>query len=77
MVLLDDEFMEAWKHGIVILCCDGIKRRFYPRIFVYSADYPEKWVTWFGHGFLLILYRGIGFLLQAFATLGCAHVPGA
>jgi hypothetical protein len=44
MVLLDDEFMEAWKHGIVILCCDGIKRRFYPRIFVYSADYPEKWV---------------------------------
>jgi hypothetical protein len=42
MVLLDDEFMEAWKHGIVILCCDGIKRRFYPRIFVYSADYPEK-----------------------------------
>jgi len=45
MVLLDDEFMEAWKHGIVIVCCDGIKRRFYPRIFVYSADYPEKCVT--------------------------------
>jgi hypothetical protein len=43
MVLLDDEFLEAWKHGIVITCCDGVKRRFYPRIFTYSADYPEKW----------------------------------
>ncbi|KAI0054779.1 hypothetical protein BV25DRAFT_1816540 [Artomyces pyxidatus] len=41
-VLFNDEFIEAWKHGIVILCCDGIERRFYPRIFTYSADYPEK-----------------------------------
>ncbi|OJA16859.1 hypothetical protein AZE42_09971 [Rhizopogon vesiculosus] len=41
-VLLDDEFLEVYEHGIVILCCDGIKRRFYPRIFTYSADYPEK-----------------------------------
>jgi hypothetical protein len=40
--LLDDDFIEAWKHGIVILCNDGIKRHFYPRIFTYSADYPEK-----------------------------------
>jgi hypothetical protein len=41
-ILLDDEFIEAYSHGIVIECCDGIKRRFYPRIFTYSADYPEK-----------------------------------
>ena len=41
-ILLDEELREAWKHGIVIMCCDGIKRRFYPRIFTYSADYPEK-----------------------------------
>ncbi|KAG1824024.1 hypothetical protein EV424DRAFT_1321096 [Suillus variegatus] len=41
-ILLDDEFLEAYEHGIVICCCDGIKRRFYPRIFTYSADYPEK-----------------------------------
>ncbi|KAG2741806.1 hypothetical protein P692DRAFT_201726163 [Suillus brevipes Sb2] len=41
-ILLDDEFIEACKHGIVICCCDGIERRFYPRIFTYSADYPEK-----------------------------------
>ena len=23
-ILLDDEFLEAYKHGIVIECCDGI-----------------------------------------------------
>ena len=44
-ILLDDEFIEAWTHGIVIRCPDGIERRFYPRIFTYSADYPEKWVS--------------------------------
>ena len=29
-ILLDDEFLEAWKHGIVIRCPDGLLRRFYP-----------------------------------------------
>lgn len=41
-IILDDEFLEAYTHGIVIDCCDGIRRRFYPRIFTYSADYREK-----------------------------------
>ncbi|KAI0057935.1 hypothetical protein BV25DRAFT_1872245 [Artomyces pyxidatus] len=41
-ILLDDEFIDAWKHGMIVLCCDGTERRFYPRIFTYSADYPEK-----------------------------------
>jgi Plavaka transposase len=43
-VIFDDEFVEAYRHGIVIKCCDGVERRFYPRIFTYSADYPEKYV---------------------------------
>jgi hypothetical protein len=34
-------------HGIVIECCDGITRRFYPRILTYSADYPETYVPCF------------------------------
>lgn len=46
-ILLDDDFIEAWNHGVVVLCCDGIKRRFYPRIFTYSADYVEKSVAYF------------------------------
>jgi hypothetical protein len=41
-ILLDDEFLEAYEHGILLQCCDGITRRLYPRIFTYSADHPEK-----------------------------------
>lgn len=41
-ILLDDEFLECYVHGVVVADEDGIKRRFYPRIFTYSADYPEK-----------------------------------
>ena len=44
-ILLDDEFLEAYKHGIAITCCDGIGRHFYPRFFTYSANYPEKYGT--------------------------------
>lgn len=41
-ILLDEEFLHAYEHGIVLKCADGIFRRLYPRIFTYSADYPEK-----------------------------------
>ena len=41
-IILDDEFLEAWAHGIVIHCCDGVEHRSYPRLFTCSADYPEK-----------------------------------
>lgn len=42
-ILLDDpEFMHTYHHGIVVDCADGVRRRLYPRIFTYSADYPEK-----------------------------------
>ncbi|KAF9463410.1 hypothetical protein BDZ94DRAFT_1130921, partial [Collybia nuda] len=40
--LLDDDFIHAYKYGMVIKCADGIDRRVYPRFFTYSADYPEK-----------------------------------
>jgi hypothetical protein len=41
-IILDDEFIEAWTHGMAVMCCDGIERRFYLRIFTHSGDYPEK-----------------------------------
>ena len=41
-ILLDDDFLHAYKYGIVIKCHDGVERQVYPRIFTYSADYPEK-----------------------------------
>lgn len=40
--ILDDDFQQAYEHGLIIQCPDGVSRRFYPRIFTYSADYPEK-----------------------------------
>lgn len=42
LLLLSQEFMDAYVHGILITCGDGVKRRIFPRFFTYSADYPEK-----------------------------------
>ncbi|KZV97244.1 hypothetical protein EXIGLDRAFT_764538 [Exidia glandulosa HHB12029] len=41
-LVFDDEFWYAYDHGIVVNCADGVRRRLYPRLFVYIADYPEK-----------------------------------
>jgi hypothetical protein len=41
-ILLDEKFIEAWSNGLPIEGPDGIICLFFPRIFVYSADYPEK-----------------------------------
>ena len=43
-ILLDEELCNAMQHGICLPCPDGETRCFYPRIFTYSADYPEKQV---------------------------------
>ncbi|EFI27238.1 hypothetical protein CC1G_15066 [Coprinopsis cinerea okayama7 len=42
LILSEEDFMKAYTDGIVLECADGIQRRFFPRIFTYSADYPEK-----------------------------------
>jgi Plavaka transposase len=44
-LLLDDDFKKGWTQGWVIKCADGVTRRIFPRIFTYSADYPEKCVS--------------------------------
>ncbi|THU87107.1 hypothetical protein K435DRAFT_682272 [Dendrothele bispora CBS 962.96] len=41
-ILPDDELVHAYEFGVVVKCADGIESRVYPRIFTYSADYPEK-----------------------------------
>jgi hypothetical protein len=58
-ILLDDEFLEAYENGVLFACSDGVIRRFYPRVFTYSADYPEKSVCdllFLGH-FLILEFR--------------------
>ena len=42
-LLLDEEFIQAVVHGVVIKCFDSLLRRFYLRIFTHSADYKEKY----------------------------------
>ena len=41
-LLLDDDFVAAYQNGVIIECADGLFRCYFPRIFTYSADYPEK-----------------------------------
>jgi len=45
--LLDEEFLHAYEHGVIVACGDNVKRQIFPRIFRYSADYPEKYVLVF------------------------------
>lgn len=42
--MLDEELLKAIVEGLVIECSDGVTRRFFIRIFTYSADYPERYV---------------------------------
>ncbi|KAI0704524.1 hypothetical protein C8T65DRAFT_578127 [Cerioporus squamosus] len=42
LMLLDEDFMTAYRDGILLKCGDGVVRRLFPRFFTYSADYPEK-----------------------------------
>ena len=40
--LLDKDFIHMHTYGMVVRCHNGIERHIYPRVFTYSADYPEK-----------------------------------
>ncbi|KAH6881005.1 hypothetical protein BKA70DRAFT_1342256 [Coprinopsis sp. MPI-PUGE-AT-0042] len=42
ILLGDPELLKAMETGIVLASSDGLQRRFFPVIFTYSADYPEK-----------------------------------
>ena len=43
-ILFGSEFQIACQNGILVKCADMILRRLFPRIFTWSADYPEKYV---------------------------------
>ena len=42
LLMLNDAFVDAYVHGTLITCSDGVKHRIFPRIFTYAADYLEK-----------------------------------
>lgn len=41
-LMLNDAFVDAYIHGTLITCSDGVNRRIFSRIFTYAADYPKK-----------------------------------
>jgi hypothetical protein len=45
LILFQPEFLDAYADGFVFRCNDNIERRLFPRILVYSADYPERCVS--------------------------------
>jgi hypothetical protein len=65
--LLDDEFLRVYKYGIVLQCQDGIEQCIYPRIFTYSADYPEKCAFLFPYCFISFTDSS-GYCLPQFET---------
>ena len=42
LLILDDDFMHAYVHGLEHKFIDGVLRLVFPRLFTYAADYPEK-----------------------------------
>ncbi|KAF9441742.1 hypothetical protein P691DRAFT_799126 [Macrolepiota fuliginosa MF-IS2] len=42
VLILDNEFLHSYKHGIVVNCADGNEQHLHPCILTYLADYPEK-----------------------------------
>jgi hypothetical protein len=43
-LIINDRFVDAYRDGFTLKCGDGHLRRLFPRIVMYSADYPEKCV---------------------------------
>ena len=73
-LLLDDEFIEAYEHSIVITCADGITQQNFPCFFTYPADYPEKYIicNFPQQG---VDFDSVGSFLQPSKTLPNAHRP--
>ena len=71
--LLDDDFVHAYKYGMVIKCANGVERRIYPRIFTYSADYPEKYILCCSYNDCLL--NGLRVLLATIRDQGICPCP--
>ena len=42
LLVLDEEFVRAFREGLREDCGDDVVRRFFPRIATHQTDYPEK-----------------------------------
>jgi len=74
-ILLDAEFIHAYRHGLVLRCPDGILRRIFPRIFTYSADYPEKCIFFFIFNLRWIINDCFRVLIATIKDMGFCACP--
>jgi hypothetical protein len=74
-ILLDAEFIYAYRHGIVLMCPDGILRRVFPRIFTYSADYPEKCAIFSSFHSSFKSYHSCRVLIATIKDMGACPCP--
>ena len=44
-LLINEDFINAYIFGIIVLCADSIERCLFPQFFTYLAHYPEKYIT--------------------------------
>jgi hypothetical protein len=70
---LNDDFLYAYEHGMVMDCSDGLQRRFYPRIFTYSVDYPEKCAS--NYGFITTDRCFLRVLMASIRNMGGCPCP--
>ncbi|KAL5537155.1 hypothetical protein ACEPAF_978 [Sanghuangporus sanghuang] len=42
LVIFQPEFLEVYTTGVQFRCSDNVTHRLFPRIMIYSADYPER-----------------------------------
>ena len=75
-IILDEELLKAIVEGLVIVCPDGVTRRFFIRIFTYAADYPERWAFSLVPPFPRLTFL-LEFLLRRYGALEIVPACGA
>jgi hypothetical protein len=80
-IILDDELLDAYVHGIMIDCCDGIRLRFYPHIpliivYILSNTWilPLKYAvesSWPVYGTLVAVHSAVSTHVQYFLKTFC------
>ena len=72
-LLLNEDFINAYIFGMIVLCADGIERHLFPQLFTYSADYPEKYI--FCYTLYSSLYIHYRIILSTIKFLGHCLCP--
>jgi len=73
--LLNDNFIHAYHYGMVVWCHNKVEQCIYPRIFTYSADYPEKCTAHFSLSAHFQAHYSVRVLLATIREQGLCPCP--